>query len=195
LPNGSEIILFFVLPTIAMILLFGLPFFANQGEKHYSRRPMSVIVVMLTYLVIGMLTYAGITGPWSPHMEAWSGTPMKPEFIKERTPVELQGALLVQSKQCRNCHAIGHEGGHRGPDLSDVGTRMNEPELIRQVIQGGGNMPAYGNNLSPHEVKALVSYLVSLRPSNTIPAQNPAYPEKTDRASSSEPAKEAQSGG
>ncbi len=66
---------------------------------------------------------------------------------------------------------------------------MNEPELIRQVIQGGGNMPAYGNNLSPHEVKALVSYLVSLRPSNTIPAQNPAYPEKTDRASSSEPAK------
>ena len=26
---------------------------------------------------------------------------------------------------------------------------MNEPELVRQVIQGGGNMPAYGNNLTP----------------------------------------------
>jgi ubiquinol-cytochrome c reductase cytochrome b subunit len=195
LPNGSEIILFFVVPTIAVILLFGLPFFANQGEKHYSRRPMSVIVVLLTYLVIGMLTYAGITGPWSPHMEAWSGTPMKPEFIKERTPAELQGAILVQSKQCRNCHAIGDEGGHRGPDLSEVGTRMNEPELIRQVIQGGGNMPAYGNNLTPNEVKALVSYLVSLRPPHTIPAQNPSHPEKAEPPSSNAPAKEAQAGG
>ena len=36
LPNGSEIILFFVLPTIAVILLFGLPFFSNVGEKHYQ---------------------------------------------------------------------------------------------------------------------------------------------------------------
>jgi ubiquinol-cytochrome c reductase cytochrome b subunit len=195
LPSGSEIALFFVFPLIAMILMFGLPFFANQGEKHYSRRPISVIVVMLVYLVIGLLTYAGITGPWSPHMEAWSGTPMKPEFIKGRSPVELQGALLVQSKQCRNCHAIGGEGGHRGPDLSDVGSRMNEPELVRQVIQGGGNMPAYGNNLTQQEVTALVSYLVSLRPANTIPALNPAFPEKSDHVSSGGPTKEGESGG
>ena len=72
---------------------------------------------------------------------------------------------------------------------------MNEPELIRQVIQGGGNMPAYGNNLTPNEVKALVSYLVSLRPPHTIPAQNPSHPEKAEPPSSNEPAKEAQAGG
>jgi ubiquinol-cytochrome c reductase cytochrome b subunit len=174
LPNGSEAILFFVMPAIAAILMFGLPFFSNQGEKHFSRRPVAVVVVLLTYLVIGMLTYAGITGPWSPHMEAWTSAPMKAEFIKGRPPVELQGALLFQSKQCRNCHVVGDEGGHRGPDLSGVGARMNAPQLVRQVIQGGGNMPAYGNNLTPQEVKALVAYLVSLRPPNTIPAQNPA---------------------
>ena len=50
---------------------------------------------------------------------------------------------------------------------------MNDPELVRQVIQGGGNMPAYGNTLTPQEVKALVAYLVSLRPPNTIPALSP----------------------
>jgi ubiquinol-cytochrome c reductase cytochrome b subunit len=175
LPNGSEAILFFVMPTIAAVLMFGLPFFSNVGEKHFGRRPVAVIIVLLTYLAIAMLTYAGITGPWSPHMEAWTSAPMKPEFLKGRSPVELQGALLVQSKQCRNCHVVGEEGGHRGPDLSDVGTRMNESQLIRQVIQGGGNMPAYGNNLTPPEVKALVSFLVSLRPPGTIPAQNPAH--------------------
>jgi ubiquinol-cytochrome c reductase cytochrome b subunit len=195
LPNGSEIALFFVFPMFAAILLFGLPFFCNVGEKHFARRPLSILVVLITYLTIGLLTYAGLTGPWSPHMEAWSGTPTKPEFIKARTPLELQGALVLQSKQCRNCHAIGGEGGHRGPDLSDVGTRMNEPELVRQVIQGGGNMPAYGNNLTPSEVKALVSYLVSLRPLHTIPAQNPAMPEKPENASAGEATKESKSGG
>ena len=175
MPNGSEAILFFVMPAIAAVLMFGLPFFSNVGEKHYSRRPVAIVIVLLTYLAIAMLTYAGITGPWSPHMEAWTSAPMKPEFLKGRSPVELQGALLVQSKQCRNCHVVGEEGGHRGPDLSDVGTRMNESQLIRQVIQGGGNMPAYGNNLTPAEVTALVSFLVSLRPPGTIPAQNPAH--------------------
>jgi ubiquinol-cytochrome c reductase cytochrome b subunit len=142
-----------------------------------------------------MLSYAGLTGPWSPQMEAWSGAPTKREFIQARTPLELQGALLFQNKQCRNCHALGGVGGRRGPDLSDIGTRMDEPLLVRQVIQGGGNMPAYGNNLSEQEVRALVSYLVSLRPPHTIPAQIPSRPEKTERVSTGEPAKQAQSGG
>jgi ubiquinol-cytochrome c reductase cytochrome b subunit len=195
LPNGSEVILFFVFPTIAVILLFGLPFFSNQGEKHFSRRPVAIVVVLLTYLTIGMLTYAGITGPWSPHMDAWSSAPMKPEFVKGRSPLELQGALVLQGKQCRNCHVVGDEGGHRGPDLSDVGARMNAPQLVRQVIQGGGNMPAYGNSLSPQEVKALVAFLVSLRPVDTIPAQNPADLPRRENASSSGSAEHAQAGG
>ena len=165
-------ILFLVLPLIATILLVGLPFYANQGEKHFSRRPISILVVLLTYLGLGLLTYAGLTGPWSPHMEAWSGLPTKPEFIKARTPLELQGALLFQNKQCRNCHAIGGTGGHRGPDLSAVGTRMNEPELVRQVIQGGGNMPAYGKNLSPAETTALVAFLETLHPAGQAPARD-----------------------
>jgi ubiquinol-cytochrome c reductase cytochrome b subunit len=194
-PHGWEIILFFVLPLIGTILLVGLPFYTNQGEKHFRRRPIAILVVLLTYLGLALLTYAGLTGPWSPHMEAWSGIPTKPEFIKARTPLELQGAVLLQNKQCRNCHAIGGEGGRRGPDLSDVGSRMDESQLVRQVIQGGGNMPAYGNNLSQQEVTALVTYLVSLRPPNTTPALNPAFPEKSERVSSGEPTKQARTGG
>ena len=52
--------------------------------------------------------------------------------------------------------------------------------MVRQVIQGGGNMPAYGNNLSQQEVKALVTYLVSLKPSHTVPAQIPSRLEKVE---------------
>ncbi len=199
-PHNTEWILFFLLPGIASILLFALPFYANQGEKHFRRRPVSILVVLLTYLGLGLLTYAGLTGPWSPHMEAWSGTPTNPEFIKARTPLELQGAVIFQNKQCRNCHALGGTGGRRGPDLSSVGTRMDEPQLVRQVIQGGGNMPAYGNNLSQQEVRALVTYLVSLRPPHTVPAQIPSMLEKVEpgraeRVSTEETTKQGHTGG
>ncbi|MBV9671820.1 MAG: cytochrome c, partial [Verrucomicrobia bacterium] len=101
--------------------------------------------------------------------------------LKDRGALELAGATVFQNKQCRNCHAIGGEGGVRGPDLSAIGTRMTEPQLVRQIIQGGGNMPAYAQNVSPDEIRALVAYLTSLRPRNEVPAQNPAGPENKPR--------------
>jgi ubiquinol-cytochrome c reductase cytochrome b subunit len=47
-------------------------------------------------------------------------------------------------------------------------------QLIRQVIQGGGNMPAYGKNLSPAETTALVAFLETLHPVGQTPAHNAA---------------------
>jgi len=47
-----------------------------------------------------------------------------------------------------------------------VATRLTEDQLVRQVIQGGGNMPAYGKTLSPSQVTALVAFLETLRPAN-----------------------------
>ena len=40
----------------------------------------------------------------------------------------------------------------RGPALDTVATRLTRDQIIRQVIQGSGNMPAYGKNLRPAEV-------------------------------------------
>ena len=67
---------------------------------------------------------------------------------------------------------IGGSGGKRGPELDRVATRMTHDQLVRQVIQGGGNMPAYGKNLNPAEVTALVSFLETLRPPNQLPARD-----------------------
>ncbi len=65
-------------------------------------------------------------------------------------------------------------GGKRGPALDSVATRKTHDQLVRQVIQGGGNMPAYGKNLNPAEVTALVSFLETLHPPNQVPARNAA---------------------
>lgn len=42
--------------------------------------------------------------------------------------------------------------------------------FLTTALQAGGNMPAYGKNLSPPEVTALVSFLETLHPANELPA-------------------------
>ena len=109
-------------------------------------------------------------------MDAWSGAPTPVEYVKGRAPLELQGALVLQNKQCRNCHSLGGEGGRRGPALDGVATRLTRDQLIRQVIQGGGNMPAYGKNLAPHEVTALVAFMQTLRQPHEAVARDATVP-------------------
>jgi ubiquinol-cytochrome c reductase cytochrome b subunit len=77
---------------------------------------------------------------------------------------------VLQDKQCRNCHSLAGAGGLRGPALDSIATRMTPDQIIRQVLQGGGNMPAYGNALNPSETKALVSFLSTLRGNDLAPA-------------------------
>jgi len=106
-------------------------------------------------------------------MDAGTALATPVAYVQGRSPLELQGALVVQNKQCRNCHSLGGDGGRRGPALDGVATRLTRDQLIRQVLQGGGNMPAYGKNLVPAEVNALVAFLETLRPSNQAPARAP----------------------
>jgi len=53
-----------------------------------------------------------------------------------------------------------------------VAVRRTQNQLVRQVIQGGGNMPAYGKNLSPAETTALVAFLETLRPAGQPTARD-----------------------
>jgi ubiquinol-cytochrome c reductase cytochrome b subunit len=103
-------------------------------------------------------------------MQAWSQDAVPVEYLNGRTPLERQGAMVLQDKQCRNCHSLAGLGGQRGPALDAIATRMTEDQIIRQVLQGGGNMPAYGNALNPSETKALVAFLTTLRGHNLAPA-------------------------
>ena len=176
LPDYLETFLLLTAPVIGILFLFALPFLSGTGEKSYHRRPVAFLSVVVIFLVLGTLTYMGTYSPWSPHMQAWSGDPVPVKYVEGRTPLELKGALVLQNKQCRNCHSLDGAGGLRGPALDGVGTRLTGDQLVRQVIQGGGNMPAYGKNLSPPEVAALVAFMRTLRAPNELPARDSSEP-------------------
>jgi ubiquinol-cytochrome c reductase cytochrome b subunit len=164
LPGELETPLILIVPGIAIALLLLLPFISGTGEKSWKRRPFAVLVVVFLASGFIALTWLGLQPPWSPSMTAWSGTPLPPRLLQGRTPLEVQGALVFQNKQCRNCHSLGGTGGDRGPRLDNVAVQLTKDQLIRQVLQGSGEMPAYGDHLHPAEVAALVSYLQTLHP-------------------------------
>jgi len=172
LPPSLETPVLLIGPVVVIAGLLLLPFLSGEGEKSWKRRPIAVLTVSLIAITLGTFTHlAGFT-PWSPHMNAWSGDPVPDRYVHNTTALERQGALVFQVKQCRNCHSLGDTGGQRGPALDSVAVRLTQDQLIRQVIQGGGNMPAYGKNLSPAETTALVAFLQTLHPKGQAPARD-----------------------
>jgi ubiquinol-cytochrome c reductase cytochrome b subunit len=172
LPPSLETPALLIGPVLVILALILLPFVSGEGEKSWRRRPIAVLTVLLTAVALGTLTHLSGFTPWSPHMNAWSGDPVPKESLHGLTALERTGALVFQEKQCRNCHSLGQAGGQRGPALDRVATRLTSDQLVRQVIQGGGNMPAYGKNLSPAETTALVAFLTTLHPRGQLPARD-----------------------
>jgi len=170
LPPSIETPVMFIAPVLGIGALLLLPLLSPEGEKHWSRRPVAVLMIAVIAVTLGAFTRLGMYTPWSPIMDAWTSDPIPVAYLQDRTPLEREGAIVLQNKQCRNCHSIGGEGGLRGPALDSIASRMTEDQIIRQVLQGGGNMPAYGNALSPSETTALVRFLTTLRGNNLSPA-------------------------
>ena len=172
LPAKLETPLLIVGPVIGIGFLIALPLISGTGEKSWLRRPIAVITLLLALVSLTALTHLGTYSPWSPVMDAWSSAPVPVKLLEGRSALERQGAVVFQAMQCRNCHSLGGEGGQRGPALDAVATRLTEDQLIRQVLQGRGNMPAYGKNLSPAETTALVGFLKTLRPAGQSAAHD-----------------------
>jgi ubiquinol-cytochrome c reductase cytochrome b subunit len=172
LPPAAETPVLLIGPVMVIFVLLVLPLVAGEGEKSWKRRPIAVLTILIVAISLGTLTHLGEHTPWSPLMDAWSEMPIPAKYLQGRTALERQGALVFQAKQCHNCHSLDGDGGKRGPALDRIALQMTTDQLVRQVIQGGGNMPAYGKNLSPAETTALVSFLETLHPAGQAPARD-----------------------
>jgi ubiquinol-cytochrome c reductase cytochrome b subunit len=104
-------------PAIVLIVLLALPFVSGEGEKSWRRRPIAVLTILLAAVALGTFTNMADHAPWSPAMDASTGAGIPAKFLAGSTPLEIQGALVFESKPCHNCHALGDIGGQRGPAL------------------------------------------------------------------------------
>jgi len=120
-------------------------------------RPWLVVVFLASGFIA--LTCWACSHPGPPSMTAWSGTRCRRGCCKGERRSRFRAPWCFRTSNVGNCHSLGGAGGDRGPPLDNVAVQLTKDQLIRQVLQGSGEMPAYGDHLHPAEVAALVSYL------------------------------------
>jgi ubiquinol-cytochrome c reductase cytochrome b subunit len=156
LPYNLEKYLMVWGPLFAGLFLIALPFLFNRGERSFRRRPWAVASVLLITVMIAALWRLGAQTPWSPNFKA---QPLSAAIVGATNGPVFAGARLFHDKGCLNCHWVAGDGGRRGPDLTDVASRLSPNQMLLRIANGGVNMPAYAANLTPAEMDALLAFL------------------------------------
>ena len=149
-------------PTLAMILLFLLPFYDRSPERRPERRPIATITALF---VIGAMFYLTWEG-------ACTGSPFSveiatPAAVRHAGGQELaqfeDGRNVVASSGCLACHKLGDNGNSGpGPELTHVGSRIPRQGLARTLVNPTQPMPSF-KHLPPKQFEAAVEFLSQLK--------------------------------
>jgi mono/diheme cytochrome c family protein len=81
---------------------------------------------------------------------------------------KMREVLGLYTTHCINCHVIDGSGGSDGPDLSKIGGKLDPGAIERRIIdpvavQPDAEMPAFGDKLTPEQIRALAQWLGTRR--------------------------------
>lgn len=158
LPHGLESTFIVLGPIVFGLFLVLPPLIGNTGERSMLKRPWAIGIVLSCWMTIGVLWIEGVRAPWSPE---FSPPNLPARVIGVSSGPIYQGAQLFHDRGCEDCHDVSGYGGHRGPDLSDIGSRLTYDQMTIRIVNGGTNMPAFGATLSANDLASLLSFLQS----------------------------------
>ncbi|MBA2524139.1 MAG: c-type cytochrome, partial [Solirubrobacterales bacterium] len=147
----------------AMILLFLLPFYDRNPERNPLKRPIATTAGLLTIASMAFLTFLG----------ANAGSPTD---IEIHVAAEYDAGRLVASQSgCLACHKFAENGNNGpGPQLTEIGARLNPAAIARSLQIGPGIMPSYSGLQAsdPDKFRDLVLFLGSLSGEETADTGN-----------------------
>jgi quinol---cytochrome c reductase cytochrome c subunit, bacillus type len=112
------------IPTIIIVLMLALPFVDVRRERRLSRRPVAVVITILTVIAMGTLTYKGATAKEALGSELAAAVP---SWVKQQglPAAAVPGARLFSQSGCLTCHTyLGTGSSNLGaPDLSKEGSK------------------------------------------------------------------------
>jgi ubiquinol-cytochrome c reductase cytochrome b subunit/menaquinol-cytochrome c reductase cytochrome b/c subunit len=152
-------------PTIALILLIGIPFYDRRRERRLLRRPVAVVGAVLVILSMAVLTWKGATAKEALASEVITEVP---HWVSaEKLPANaVPGAKLFAVAGCTACHTyLGSGGAQLGaPDLTSIGTRnLGIDFQIRHLkcpscVNPGSPMPKF-ESLGDERLRQLAIFL------------------------------------
>jgi menaquinol-cytochrome c reductase cytochrome b/c subunit len=156
------------IPTVLIVILLALPFIDRRRERRLSRRPVAVVVFILTVIAMGVLTYKGATAEEAAAVEEeavnrWIEDYNLPDEVRE-------GALLFSESGCLNCHVYGGEGATNlgAPELTEIGGQAGKDAdyLARYIADpsefGNTVMPKF-ESLGEERVRQIAEFLAASR--------------------------------
>ena len=161
MPPAIEDYLIIGIPLVAIVALIAVPFIGSTGERSPKRRPWVLVIIGSAAVFLTALGIKGLQAPWSPVLEP---TPIPASITRTMSPEAREGADLFNTQACLSCHTVGNVGGMRGPNLTNVEERLSRDEMTWRILNGGTNMPAYGDSMTPDELEKIVAFLESEKP-------------------------------
>ncbi len=146
-----------VLPTLAIIALFLVPFIDRGRMVRARQRTLAAGVVLLSAIAWGGLTTAAvITTPKSPEQNALDQVPAG--IWQRLTPEQLAGIGYFRQERCASCHPVGKAG--TGPDLA-AGVHKDAAWMMSHFKQPAPNS-APPVPMKDAQWRALSTFLVKL---------------------------------
>lgn len=166
-PGKIEWVGTFLIPTIAVLALFLLPFFDRNPNRHFSKRKFAIYFMSL--VVVGMVVLT---------LMAVASTPPQEEVsVAQTLPEKITLGQDLYSVNCVECHGAEGEGGEikgveglEGYQMKPINSQdemytRNDESLFAIIAYGQPNlgMPpfgkAYGGELSPGDIEAIVTFM------------------------------------
>lgn len=162
-----------VLPGIAVLILFLVPFIDRGPMVRLGKRTFAFSLVILGALAWTGLTVAAVkTTPPNPEENGLIATSESETSIQawqHLSPEELQGLALFRKENCKACHPGGGNKGI-GPDLTKLpADHRNAAWLVPHFqnpskVVPGSSMPPV--QLKDAELNALSAFVLKLTPEN-----------------------------
>jgi menaquinol-cytochrome c reductase cytochrome b/c subunit len=150
-------------PTVAMVLLFLLPFYDRSPERRIERRPVALTAGVLTITAMAFLTYSGANAG------SINEVTMKPpsNLSTSEAAAFKAGELVVGQSGCLACHRIGDDGaaGGLGPNLAHVGSVLKPGAIASTLENPTPPMPSFKGiaQQSPTKFRNLIAFLSDLQ--------------------------------
>ncbi|MEO8129957.1 MAG: cytochrome b N-terminal domain-containing protein, partial [Bryobacteraceae bacterium] len=160
-----EVVGSIVLPTLAIMGLFAVPFIDRGALTRVRHRTVAIGVILLAAIGWGGLTAAAIAS--TPNTVTVSVVDQEgPEGWQQLSPEELAGIGYYRKEDCASCHSPGNK---LGADLAETKTKKTAAWMIDHFKQPqqatpGTSMPPI--QLSNSQMNALAAFLLKWNPKN-----------------------------
>ena len=153
-PGQLEVVGVVLIPTLAILLLFALPFLDRSSKRYFASRPAVVGVTMVAILAIVFLTVQAYRET-PPPAEAVTGDPTAALYAKNCAGCHGSSITVAPGT---NLHAIIAEGKHEGmPAWSADLTSDQIDALAGFILSPGGSKLFTENCAACHQVSDLVA--------------------------------------